>query len=74
MARTPSDPCSHPFPLWRWARSVSALSPSVTDTPYPACQRSPARVRALGRRSNLGYQFLIQRLDSPDTPSRGCFA
>jgi hypothetical protein len=45
-ARTPSDPCSHPFPLWRWACSGSALSPSVTDTPYPACQRSPARVRA----------------------------
>jgi hypothetical protein len=33
------------FPLWRWARSVSALSPSVADTPYPTCQRSPARAR-----------------------------
>jgi hypothetical protein len=71
-ARTPSDPCSHPFPLWRWARSVSALSPSIADTPCPACQRSHAR--ALGHRSNHGCRFLIQRLDSPDTPSRGCFA
>jgi hypothetical protein len=29
--------------LWRWARSVSVLSPSVADTPWPASQRSPAR-------------------------------
>jgi hypothetical protein len=28
--------------LWRWAHSVSALSPSVVDTPWPACQCSPA--------------------------------
>jgi hypothetical protein len=46
-------------PLWRWARFVSALSPSVANTPCPACQRSPARARALGRRSNLGRWFLI---------------
>jgi hypothetical protein len=42
-ARIPSDPCSRLFPLWGWARSVSALSLSVADTPCPACQRSPAR-------------------------------
>jgi hypothetical protein len=57
-SRTPSDPCSRLFPLWRWARSVSALSPSVTDTPCPAC-RSSARAHALGRRSNLDRRFLI---------------
>jgi hypothetical protein len=51
----------------------SALSPSVADTPCPAYQRSSARARALGRRSNLGRRFLIRRLDSPDTPSRGSF-
>jgi hypothetical protein len=45
-SRTPSDPRSHLFPLWRWTRSVSALSPSVADTPYPACQCSPARAHA----------------------------
>jgi hypothetical protein len=72
-ARTPSDPCSRLFPLWHWARSISALYPSIADTPCPACQRSPARARALGRRSNLGRRFLIRRLDSPDTPSRGSF-
>jgi hypothetical protein len=72
--RTPSDPCSRLFPLWGWARSVSALSPSITDTPCPACQCSPAHARAFGHRSNLDSRFLIQRLDSPDTPSRGCFA
>jgi hypothetical protein len=57
--RTPSGPCSRLFPLWRWTRSVSALSLSITDTPCPACQCSPARARALGRRSNLGRWFLI---------------
>jgi hypothetical protein len=31
---------------WRWARSVSVVSPSVAGTPWPACQRSPARARA----------------------------
>jgi hypothetical protein len=46
MIQTPSDPCSRLFPLWRWTRSVSALSPSDADTPCPACQCSPARVRA----------------------------
>jgi hypothetical protein len=56
-ARTPSDPCSCPFPLWCWEHSVSALSPSVADTPCPACQRSPAPARALGRRSNLSRWF-----------------
>jgi hypothetical protein len=25
--QTPLDPCSHLFPLWHWARSVSTLSP-----------------------------------------------
>jgi hypothetical protein len=45
-ARTPSNPCSRLFPLWRYARSVSALSPSVADTPCPACQCSPARAHA----------------------------
>jgi hypothetical protein len=33
--------------------------PFVADTPCPACQRSPAHTRALGRRSNLGRRFLI---------------
>jgi hypothetical protein len=73
-AHTSSDPCSHLSPLWRWTRSVSALSPSVADTPCPACQCSPARARTLGRRSNLSRRFLIQRLSEPDTPSRGYFA
>jgi hypothetical protein len=41
MARTPSDPCSHLFPLWRWTRSVSALSPSVADTPGPPVSAHP---------------------------------
>jgi hypothetical protein len=45
-ARTPSDPCSRPSPLWRWTRSVSALSPSVADIPCPACQCSPTHARA----------------------------
>jgi hypothetical protein len=44
---------------WRWARSVSALSLSIADTPWPTCQRSPARARALGRRSNLSRRFFI---------------
>jgi hypothetical protein len=43
--------------LWRWACSVSALFPSVADTPWTACQRSPARACALGRRCNLGCGF-----------------
>jgi hypothetical protein len=52
----------------------SACSPPLPLTPWPAYQRSPARACALGRRSNLGRWFLIQQLDSPDTPSCGCFA
>jgi hypothetical protein len=40
---------------WRWARSVSAPSPSVADIPWPACQHSPTRARALGRISNLSH-------------------
>jgi hypothetical protein len=55
----PQTPVAVRFTLWRWTRSVSALSPSVADTPCPACQCSPARARALGRRSNLGRRFLI---------------
>jgi hypothetical protein len=42
----PRTPAAVRFPLWRWACSVNALSPSVADTPCPACQRSPARTRA----------------------------
>jgi hypothetical protein len=44
--RTPSDPGSHPFPLWRWARSVSALSSPLSLTLHvlPVSVRSPARV------------------------------
>jgi hypothetical protein len=41
----PSPPVSAQTP-WRWARSVSALSRSVADTLWPACQRLPARARA----------------------------
>jgi hypothetical protein len=41
----PGPPISAQTP-WRWPRSVSALSPSVADTPSPACQRSLARARA----------------------------
>jgi hypothetical protein len=46
------DDAGHPGPpvsaqtLWRWVRSVSTLSPSLADTPWPACQRSPARACA----------------------------
>jgi hypothetical protein len=66
-ARSGGPPCSHARPglpvsaqaPWRWARSVSALSPSVADTPWPACQRSPALACALGRTSNLSHRFLI---------------
>jgi hypothetical protein len=72
--RTPSDPCSRPFPPLALGSLGQHALPSIADIPCPACQRSPARPRALGRRSNLGCRFLIQRLDSPDTPSRGCFA
>jgi hypothetical protein len=43
-ALTPWPARQHPNP-WRWARSVSALFPSIADTPWPTCQRSPARVR-----------------------------
>ena len=49
----PRTPVAVRFP------SVSVLSPSVADTPCPTCQCSPARARALGRRSNLGRRFLI---------------
>jgi hypothetical protein len=75
-ARTPSDPYSHPFPLWRWARSVSALSTlSLTLPVSPVNARQPPPPpRAPGRRFNLGCRFLIQRLDSPDNPSRGYFS
>jgi hypothetical protein len=42
---TPSPPVSAQVP-WRWARSVSALSPSVADAPIPPVStRPPARVR-----------------------------
>jgi hypothetical protein len=58
LALGPLGQCA--IPLCRWC-------------PWPAYQHLPARTRALGRRSNLGRRFLIQRLDSPDTPSRGSF-
>jgi hypothetical protein len=38
----PGPPVSACVP-WRWARSVSAPSPYVADTLWPAYQRSPAR-------------------------------
>jgi hypothetical protein len=57
-ALAPWPACQRPNP-WCWARSVSALSPSVADTPWPAYQRSLARARALGCRSNLNRRFLI---------------
>jgi hypothetical protein len=41
MVRTPSNPCSPLFPLWRWTRSVSAPSTSVTDTPGPLVSARP---------------------------------
>jgi hypothetical protein len=54
-------PCALGLPvsaqvLWHWASSVS-VPPSVANTPWPACQHSPARARALGRRSNLSRWF-----------------
>jgi hypothetical protein len=52
----PGPPISAQVP-WRWARSVSAPSPSIADTPWPACQHSLARVRALCRGSNLSRWF-----------------
>jgi hypothetical protein len=69
--RTPLAVC---FPSSAGPRSVSALSPplSLTLPVPPISARPPAR--ALGRRSNPCRRFLIQRLDSPDTPSCGCFA
>jgi hypothetical protein len=40
---TPSDPCSRPFPLWRWARSVSMLSPPLSLTlPVPPVSARPS--------------------------------
>jgi hypothetical protein len=40
--RTPSDPCSHPFSLWRWARSVSVCSPPLSLTlPGPPVSARP---------------------------------
>jgi hypothetical protein len=53
--RTSSDPYSRPFPLWRWARSVNALSPAVVDTPCPACQCSPAP-SAIDLISTVGFR------------------
>jgi hypothetical protein len=52
----PGPPVSAHVP-WCWARSVSAPSPLVADTPWPACQRSPADLIFLGRRSNLSRWF-----------------
>jgi hypothetical protein len=59
-ARTSSDPLGPAripvvarFPLARCPLGQHTLPPTVADTPYPAYQRSPARARALGRRSNL---------------------
>jgi hypothetical protein len=73
--RTPSDPCSRLFPLWRRARSVSVLYSPLSLTPLSRLSvLARPRAHALSRRSNLGRRFLIQRFDSPDTPSRGCFA
>jgi hypothetical protein len=68
--RTPVAVC---FPSGaRPARS--ARSPPLSLTlPVPPVSARP-RARALDRISNLGCRFLIQRLDSPDTPLRGCFA
>jgi hypothetical protein len=72
--QTARTPIAIYFPSGTRPRSVSALSPplSLTLPIPPVSARPPAR--ALGRRSNLDRRFLIQRLDSPDTPSRGCFA
>jgi hypothetical protein len=40
--RTPSDPCSRMFPLWRWTRSVSALSSPLSLTlPVPPVSARP---------------------------------
>jgi hypothetical protein len=73
MVRTPSDPCSRPFsPLELGPLGQRALPLSLTLPVPPVSARSHAR--ALDRKSNLGCRFLIQRLDSLDTPSRGCFA
>jgi hypothetical protein len=64
-------------------RFPSDAGPARSASSLPLCRRhSLSRLsvlarplaRALDRRSNLGCRFLIQRLDSPDTPSRGCFA
>jgi hypothetical protein len=64
-------------------RFPSSAGPAWSVRSLPLCRShslsrlsalARPRASALGHRSNLGYRFLIQWLDSPDTPSRGCFA
>jgi hypothetical protein len=68
---TPAVACQRPSPLALNPLGQRSSPLSLTLPGPPVSARPPARV--LGRRSNLDCRFLIQRLDSPDTPSRGSF-